>query len=84
MSDQFVIAGNVQQYRQWLGARNPRDFHYVSAPIDLRGYHGGTLHRVGTWYERNDSNEILDIAHAYGLEIKDELAGSGVSGGAVR
>jgi len=60
MKYQYIIAGNVDQYRNWAADKmSVNHFLYVSGPDILRGIENPGGRFIGTWYERKDIEEIL-------------------------
>ena len=69
----LVIAGNRDQFREFIGRKAKQiweeghtsvtlsDFLYVGGPDQLRGYSNPQGFFVGTWRERNDIEQILNI-----------------------
>lgn len=53
----FVIAGNYREFKYHYPV-NDRDIIYVHTVDQLRGYRGGKVVRVGTYYMRPDLEEI--------------------------
>ena len=49
----IVIAGNYQQYKEYLRKTNqsPRDAKYIEFPEQLRGLRNVEIVRYGTWWE---------------------------------
>lgn len=62
----LVIAGNYQQFNHWRRENNisPQDARYVSRPENLRGYEKPSLVKVGTWYENEASNAVVELESA--------------------
>ena len=60
MKYQYIIAGNVDQYRNWAADKmSVNNFLYVSGPDMLRGIENPHGIFIGTWYERWDIHDIL-------------------------
>lgn len=61
MSRRFIVAGNYEQFAQWIRERglDSSNWVYVTNSDTIRGVRnpGGRL--VGTWYEREDAMDIL-------------------------
>ena len=73
-----VVAGNYRQYCDWCEAtgRSPFDhskFLYVHSARALRGVHN--IDRIvyyGTWYERDDYDEVMAICDLISAEIETQ------------
>jgi hypothetical protein len=60
MKYQYIIAGNIDQYRNWAADKmSVNHFLYVSGPDMLRGIENPHGIFIGTWYERKDIYDIL-------------------------
>ena len=73
----FVLAGNAHQAERWAieHVEEKCDYRYISSHTALRGIaQGGTMVRVGTWYERDsrDLDMIEACATGAGLTIVHE------------
>jgi len=57
----YIISGNYDQYKQWIWVKgvDTRDFVFVAAPDALRGIENPHGFFIGTWYEREDIDDIL-------------------------
>ena len=58
----FIIAGNYDQYKQWIWVKgvDTRNFVFVAAPDALRGIENPHGVFIGTWYERPDAYNIIE------------------------
>ena len=73
MSKYLVIAGNRDQFREFIGRKAKQiweeghtsvtlsDFLYVGGPDQLRGYSNPQGFFIGTWKERIDLEDIFMI-----------------------
>jgi len=54
-----VVAGDYKQFREYIG-RAPSDIKYIFVANEhtLVGLHGVEAHFTGTWYERDDIEQI--------------------------
>ena len=60
MKYQYIIAGNIDQYRNWAADKmSVNHCQYVGGPDILRGIENPHGVFIGTWYERKDIQEIL-------------------------
>lgn len=60
MKYQYIIAGNIDQYRNWAADKmSVNHFLYVSGPDMIRGIENPHGIFIGTWYERKDIYDIL-------------------------
>jgi hypothetical protein len=60
MKYQYIIAGNIDQYRNWAADKmSVNHCQYVGGPDILRGIENPHGIFIGTWYERKDIQEIL-------------------------
>jgi hypothetical protein len=69
----FIIAGNVRQaveYATRCGLIRS-EWRYVEGPSSLRGYSVGELRRVGTWHQRRDYAEVMDMARERRIGVQD-------------
>lgn len=55
----YIIAGNVNEYQNWLFHQKTTNCRYVGGPDILRGIENPHGVFIGTWYERKDIQEIL-------------------------
>ena len=71
----YVIAGNYDQYKQWLHrTSHTGEYVYVAVVANLLGLSDIHGYFVGTWYERKDIQEILKyISAANNKPIPDEV-----------
>lgn len=62
----YVIAGNYQQYKQWLNEtnRSPNEFVYVDGVQNLIGLQEVHGYFIGTWNERKDIVEVIKYIRA--------------------
>jgi hypothetical protein len=61
MEYQYIIAGNVDQYRNWAADKmSVNHCQYVTGPEMLRGIENPHGVFIGTWYEREDIHTILE------------------------
>jgi hypothetical protein len=59
----LVLAGNHHQadrYARQMGWQ-PNEWRYLASDAYARGYRDVELHKVGTWYERQDAGEIMRV-----------------------
>jgi hypothetical protein len=63
----FVLAGNFTEFRAWLRRTNtrPEKAVYIGCPATLRNQTPSTVVRFGTWWNRDDLEEIEDILHQH-------------------
>ena len=60
MKYQYIIAGNIDQYRNWAADKmSVNHCQYVGGPDILRGIENPHGVFIGTWYERKDIYDIL-------------------------
>lgn len=62
----FILGGDCRQVDDWLGkhfAGNKKDRRIINlhSSQQLRGYTNPILFRVGTWYERHNIEDIMDV-----------------------
>ena len=72
----LVIAGNYQQYRDYLAERqsvNKSKWRYIASEHDLRGYREASVHFVGTYYSRKDLSDLRDLVSASGYTEVDDF-----------
>lgn len=84
MSKIFVVAGQFDQFRIFrnqlieamveggIDARY-QDIVYVNNPIMLRGYHNPWGYKVGTWFDREDINEIDIMLLVAGSSLQEDF-----------
>lgn len=67
----YIHAGTAEQARTLSRLMNlgPQDWTYVNKPEVLMGLHGGPLLLFGTWGERPDSQQIIDLAKTRQMTI---------------
>lgn len=95
MSRQYIIAGHMSEFVHWkkkqiqlLGESfllNQRDIIYVSGPETLKGIRAPNGRFIGTWYRRQDINQIIlqllmagsidPDMHDYIITTRDKLNG---------
>ena len=56
----YIIAGNVNEYQNWLFHQKTTNCRYVGGPDILRGIENPHGVFIGTWYNRKDIHEILN------------------------
>jgi len=75
MSRQYIVAGNYDQYCQWIKERglSSSDWVYVTNRDTIRGVRnpGGRL--IGTWYEREDAMDILVALRVASDKVNENL-----------
>lgn len=75
MKRQYIVAGNYDQFHQWIRERglNSSEWVYVSNENTIRGVRnpGGRL--IGTWYERKDAFDILVSLRAASDKVNKNL-----------
>lgn len=60
MKRHYIIAGNIDQYRNWAADKmSVNECLYVGGPDILRGIENPHGVFIGTWYERKDIDDIL-------------------------
>jgi len=60
MDIQYIIAGNIEQYRNWAADKmSVNHCQYVGGPDILRGIRDPHGVFIGTWYQRKDIDDIL-------------------------
>ena len=59
----YIIAGNYEQYSLWIKKKifSPSVHVYLTNPNTLRGVHNPHGWFIGTWYERDDMEEIFEV-----------------------
>ena len=59
----FIIAGNYDQYKDWLRKKilSPSTHVCVSSPAVLRGVQNPHGWFIGTWRDRDDMEEIFEV-----------------------
>jgi hypothetical protein len=59
----FVLAGSFTEFKAWLRRTNtqPDRAVYIGCPATLSGQVPTTVVRFGTWWKRDDLEEIEDI-----------------------
>lgn len=59
----LVLAGNHHQAERYAREKGwqPRDWRYLAGEAYARGFRDVELHKVGTWYERDDAAEIFHV-----------------------
>ena len=60
MKYQYIIAGNVNEYQNWLFHQKTTNCQYVGGPDILRGIENPHGVFIGTWYQRKDIHPILE------------------------
>lgn len=84
MSKIFVVAGRFDQFRifrhQLFEAMceegiefRYQDLVYVSSSMVIRGYHDPWGYKVGTWFDRDDINEIDMILLVAGSSLQEDF-----------
>jgi hypothetical protein len=71
MNKILILAGTDKQamlLARWHGMP-PTAWRYVSSPDRLLGLRNGVLWLFGTWRNRHDFRECIDVAKANGLMI---------------
>ena len=70
----LVLAGTHEQADKYARSMGWQlcDWRYISNLESAYGYKDMELHKVGTWYERDDITEILDVLEA---EQQNKLKG---------
>ena len=55
-----IIAGTFRQAQEYVkdNKLNRLDYHIISEPYCLKGLRNVEVIKVGTWFERNDIDEI--------------------------
>ena len=73
MSKQYIVAGNYEQYKQWIRQRGllSKECVYVFDTNNIRGLRNPTGRLIGTWYEREDAMDIL-VALRVASDVKNE------------
>jgi len=73
MSRQYIVAGNYDQYCQWIKERglSPKECVHVYDSNTIRGIRNPTGRLIGTWYEREDAMDIL-VALRVASDVKNE------------
>ena len=73
MSKQYIVAGNYDQYSQWIKERglSSSDWVCVFDTNDIRGVRNPGGRFIGTWYERKDAMDIL-VALRVASDVKNE------------
>jgi hypothetical protein len=68
VSDFYIIAGNFQQARDYCQAKGIRydPSKIIHAPHVLRGREGGHVKLVGTYFDREDWDEMAALLSARG------------------
>jgi hypothetical protein len=59
----FIIAGNYAEYAYWIKRKilSPSVHVYVTNPDTLRGVQNPHGWFIGTWYDRDDMEEIFEV-----------------------
>jgi hypothetical protein len=65
----YIIAGTSEQARNWLREKEyytgfsykPQDFQIITDVFQLRGIENPSGVFVGTWYQRKDIRDILEV-----------------------
>jgi hypothetical protein len=60
--NEYVIAGNFRQFIHYF-KKHPK-YKYIQSKVNLYGLHKPIVHLAGTYYERKDWFELLDILKA--------------------
>jgi hypothetical protein len=67
MKPYFVVAGNYEQYRNWMNiarrSDSGTDYRYVDGVDNIRGQSDIRGIFIGTWYKRHDITSILVCLH---------------------
>ena len=71
----FIIAGNYDQYKQWIWERglSTTDFVFVAAADAFRGVRNPHGRLIGTWYERPDAMDILVAMRVSSDKVNENL-----------
>jgi hypothetical protein len=94
MKKHYIVAGNYDQYCQWIKERglSSSDWVYVTNRDTIRGVRNPGGRFIGTWYERKDAfviltaltvasdvrNENLEKALVMWIELRDEKSVSAI------
>jgi hypothetical protein len=59
----YIIAGTYEQYKNWIKRKilSPATHVCVSSPAVLRGVQNPQGWFIGTWYDRDDMEEIFEV-----------------------
>ena len=71
----FVVAGNYDQYCQWIKDRglSRKEWVHVYDSHTIRGIRNPTGRLVGTWYERKDAMDILVALRVASDKVNENL-----------
>ena len=80
---QYIIAGSLEQFRQWkhkylselgdLYTISVQDIVYVQDILTLKGLHKPKGRFIGTWYKRQDIDQIVFQLLVVGSITQDQL-----------
>jgi hypothetical protein len=79
MSQRIVLAGNYQQYYQWLGQNHlaPHEARFIGSEDDLIGLLDDTeIIQIGTWYDNpmHYNGRFLELVDRVNAHIEREKA----------
>jgi hypothetical protein len=61
----YIIAGNMEEYLDWAYKSNAKypthNFYYVMDSTNLRNTHNPDGLFIGTWYDRKDAWEMIQM-----------------------
>lgn len=59
-----VLAGSYRQFQDWMREQDlsSGDAVYVSQPEDCMGAEFSRVEKIGTWYSRDQSHNLADLA----------------------
>jgi len=75
MKRNYVVAGNYDQYCQWIKERglSSSDWVYVFDTNNIRGVRNPGGRFIGTWYEREDAMDILVALRVASDKVNENL-----------
>lgn len=75
MSKQYIVAGNYEQYKQWIRERGllSKECVYVFDTNNIRGVRNPEGRLIGTWYEREDAMDILVALRVASDKVNENL-----------
>ena len=73
MKRNYVVAGNYDQFHQWIRERglDSSNWVYVANEYTVKGVRNPGGRFIGTWYERKDAFDIL-VALRVASDVKNE------------
>lgn len=75
MKRNYIVAGNYEQYSQWIKERGlpSSEWVYVTNRDTIRGVRNPEGRLIGTWYERDDAMDILVALRVASDKVNENL-----------